>query len=76
MTELGKIIFPNLGGLEFNPPKGFMIGSFVVHFYGVIIGLGLLLAAIYGLKRAKQFGIKQDDIYDGILFFFDIDSLP
>ncbi|MBR0446165.1 MAG: prolipoprotein diacylglyceryl transferase [Oscillospiraceae bacterium] len=68
MTELGKIIFPNLGGLEFNPPKGFMIGSFVVHFYGVIIGLGLLLAAIYGLKRAKQFGIKQDDIYDGILW--------
>ena len=70
MTDLGKIIFPGLGGLELNPPKGFYIPGtdFVIHFYGVIIVVGLLLAAIYGLKRSKQFGIKQDDIYDGILW--------
>ena len=72
MTDLGKIIFPGLGGLEFNPPKGFMIGDFMIHFYGVIIGFGLLLAAIYGLKRAKQFGIKQDDIYDGIIWILPL----
>ena len=70
MTKLGNIIFPGLGGLELDPPKGFTIPGtdFMIHFYAMIIVSGLLLAAIYGLKRAKQFGIKQDDIYDGILW--------
>ena len=70
MSELGKIIFPGLGGLELDPPKGFTIPGtdFMIHFYALIIVTGLLLAAIYGLKRAKQFGIKQDDIYDGIIW--------
>ena len=70
MNDLGKIIFPGLGGLELNPPRGFTIPgtTFTVYFYGVIIVLGLVLAAIYGMKRAKQFGIKQDDIMDGILW--------
>ena len=64
MTDLGKIIFPGLGGLELNPPRGFNIPgtSFTIYFYGVSIVVGLMLAAIYGLKRAKRFGIKQDDI--------------
>lgn len=58
--------FPGLG-LELNPPKGFSIGSLSIHFYGMIIALGLLLAVIYGLKRSKQFGLKEDDILDGVL---------
>ena len=61
-----NISFP-VFGLELNPPKGFSLGSLDVRFYGVIIALGLLLAVIYGLKRGKQFGIKEDDILDGIL---------
>ncbi len=61
-----KISFP-LFGLELNPPRGFSLGSLDVRFYGIIIALGLLLAVIYGLKRGKQFGIKEDDILDGIL---------
>lgn len=70
MTQLGKIIFPGLGGLQFDPPKGFTIPGtdFMIHYYAVIITFGMLLAAIYGLKRAKQFGIKQDDIYDGVIW--------
>ena len=62
------ITFPGLGGLNINPPDHFSIGSFPVYFYGVIIALGLVLAVTYGLKRSRQFGIKQDDILDGVLW--------
>ncbi len=61
------ISFPSLG-LELDPPRGFQLGSFTVHFYGVIIALGLVLAVLYGLKRSKEFGIRQDDILDGVLW--------
>ena len=62
------ITFPGLGGLNIDPPDHFSIGSFPVYFYGVIIALGLVLAVTYGLKRSRQFGIKQDDILDGVLW--------
>ena len=60
------ISFPGLG-IEINPPRGFQIGSMSVYFYGVIIAFGLLLAVLYGLKRSSQFGLKEDDILDGVL---------
>ena len=69
-SETKPIIFPGLGGLEINPPRGFTIPGtdFTIYFYGVIIALGLILAVMYGLKRSRQFGIKQDDILDGVLW--------
>ena len=69
-SETQPIIFPGLGGLEINPPRGFPIPGtdFTIYFYGVIIALGLILAVVYGLKRSRQFGIKQDDILDGVLW--------
>ena len=60
------ISFPGLG-LEMNPPSSFDIGSFSIHFYGVIIAVGLMLAVVYGLRRRQQFGFKEDDILDGVL---------
>ena len=60
------ISFPGLG-IEINPPRGFQIGGMSVYFYGIIIAFGLLLAVLYGLKRSKQFGLKEDDILDGVL---------
>lgn len=57
----------SLFGLEMDPPRGFSIGSLNIRFYGIVIALGLLLAVIYGLKRSKQFGLKEDDILDGVL---------
>lgn len=68
MMYSDSIIFPGLGGLTLNPPDSFSIGSFQVYFYGVIIAFGLVLAVFYGLKRGRQFGIKQDDILDGVLW--------
>ena len=62
----GGISFPNMN-LEMDPPVGFSVGSVSIRFYGVIIAVGLLMAVIYGLRRRKQFGLKEDDILDGVL---------
>ena len=66
---MSTITFPGLG-LELNPPRGFAIPGtdFMIYFYGVIIAVGLVLAVIYGMHRSSQFGLKQDDILDGVLF--------
>lgn len=62
-----SIAFPGLG-LELNPGRSIPIGeNFAIHYYGIIIAIGLLLAVFYGLKRSKEFGLKQDDILDGVL---------
>ena len=60
------ISFPNLG-LEFNPDKVVHIGSFEIHWYGIIIAVGFALAVAYALKRTKQFGLKEDNILDLLL---------
>ena len=60
------ISFPGLG-LEMNPGSYLELGPLTIHYYGVIIAVGLLLAAVYGLRRGKEFGLKQDDILDGAL---------
>ena len=65
------ISFPNLG-LEMNPPSSFSIGSLDIHFYGVIIALGLVLAVIYGMRRQKEFGMRGDDIIDGVLWIVPV----
>ena len=61
------ISFPGLG-LEMNPPSYFSIGPLTIHFYGVIIALGLVLAVVYGMRRSKQFGLTEDHILDGVLW--------
>lgn len=61
------ITFPGLG-IEVNPGRELAIGSFSIHYYGLIIALGLVLAVLYGMRRSKQFGIKEDDIVDGVLW--------
>ena len=68
----GAISFPGLG-FEINPPQGFtLFGKASVQFYGLIIAIGLILAAVYGLRRAKQFGLKQDDVLDGVLWIVPV----
>ena len=61
------ISFPGLGLELGDIPTGFAIGSLNIRFYGVVIAIGLLLAVFYGLKRSKEFGLKEDDILDGVL---------
>ncbi len=68
------ITFPSLG-IELNPPKSFALGPLTIHFYGVIIACGLLLAALYVMRRCKEFGIKEDDFLDGLLWIAPVSVL-
>ena len=61
------ISFPSLG-IEVNPPRTFSVGPVSVHFYGLIIAVGLMLAILYCSRRSKEFGIKEDDLLDGVLW--------
>ena len=62
-----EISFPSFG-ITINPPRSFSLGPVTVHFYGLIIALGLILAVVYACRRSKEFGIKEDDLIDGVLW--------
>ena len=62
-----EITFPSLG-IALNPPKYLQIGPLMIYYYGVIIAFGLILAVLYGCKRSKEFGIREDDVVDGVLW--------
>jgi phosphatidylglycerol:prolipoprotein diacylglycerol transferase len=38
----------------------------------MIIALGLVLAVVYALRRCNQFGFRQDDILDGVLWIVPV----
>ena len=62
-----EISFPSLG-IVLDPPKYLQIGPLMIYYYGVIIACGLILAVLYGCKRSREFGIKEDDLVDGVLW--------
>ena len=58
------IVFPNLG-IEINPsPVAFTVFGKDIYWYGILIALGFVLAVIYGMRRAPQFGLTEDNILD------------
>lgn len=61
------ISFPAFG-IELNPGRSFSVGPLEIHYYGLIIALGLILAVFYACRRSKEFGIREDDILDGVLW--------
>lgn len=62
-----NVQFPELG-LQFQVnPVAFSIGGFNVQWYGVIIGVGFLLAIIYGFKSCKSMNINSDGLFDAII---------
>ena len=65
-SNYSSISFPFLG-LEVNPPRVFALAPLNIHLYGLAVGLGLILAVIYACRRSKEFGLKEDDILDGVL---------
>ena len=67
MSDYSVITFPGLG-IEVNPAKALTLGPLSINMYGLIIACGLLLAVLYATRRSKQFGLKSDDLIDGVLF--------
>lgn len=65
--EYSVISFPSLG-IELNPSRALTLGPVTINWYGLIIACGLLLAVLYACRRSKQFGLKSDDLIDGVLF--------
>lgn len=66
-ANYSTISFPFLG-IEVNPPRVLEVGSLTIHYYGLIIAIGLMLAVLYCCRRGKEFGLKEDDILDGVLW--------
>lgn len=66
--DTSPITFPGLG-IEIDPSQGFTIPGtqFEIKWYGVIIAVGVLLAVLYVMRRAKDFGLTGDDILNMLL---------
>lgn len=74
MSGKGTVItFPILGDdFSLNPGKYFTVFGIDIHWYGVIITCGLLLAVYYVMKRSREFGITEDNIVDMLLYTLPI----
>ena len=62
-----EISFPALD-LVMNPGRSISIGPLTVHYYGAIIAFGLILGVMYACRRSRAFGLKEDDLIDGVLW--------
>ena len=67
MYQYTNISFPSLG-IDIDPVREFSLGPLSIHMYGLIIVFGLVLAVIYCMRRADQFGLTEDHILDGVLW--------
>ena len=67
MYRYTNISFPSLG-IDVDPVRAFDIGPLSIHMYGIIIAFGLVLAAVYAMRRAPQFGLTEDHVLDGVLW--------
>lgn len=45
----------------------FSIGGWNIYWYGILIGIGCLIALIYGMKNAERLGIDKDRMLDVVL---------
>lgn len=66
-NQYSKIAFPSLG-IEIDPDRFFRVGPLTIYIYGILIAIGLMLAVAYAWKRCKEFGIKENDLTDGVLW--------
>ncbi len=72
MMRNAEISFPMFGDWHINPPFSFNLFGLEVYFYGAIIALGFILAALYCAHRASEFGIKADDLYELLIWLIPI----
>ncbi len=65
---MNSVSFPGLGIGEFAVnPDAFSIGGLTIKWYAICICIGLILAFIYGERKASYFGLKNDDFLDLVL---------
>ena len=61
------ISFPNLGWTFEVNRVAFSVFGIDIYAYGLIIGIGLLLAFVYGSRESRKVGLSQDDLLNMIL---------
>ncbi len=62
-----NVSFPFLG-LEFNVnPIAVSFGSFKIHWYGIIIACGLILALVYAYFSAQRFQVDRNKLFDCVI---------
>ena len=69
--NFSTISFPSFG-IEVNPPRTLELGPLTIHYYGLIIAVGLLLAVWYCCRRSKEFGLTEDHVLDGLILVLPI----
>lgn len=62
-----QILFPDLGIDITVSRTAFSLFGFPVYWYGLLIGLGMLVAAVYAVREAKKVKLSQDDLLNMIL---------
>ena len=76
IQRTSAISFPGLfGEFTINPPASFTLFGREIYFYGVIIAVGFLLGIGYCARSAKRFGIREDDVYDLVLWLIPLSIL-
>lgn len=68
MLRGAEISFPMLGDWSVNPPYSFAIFGFEIYFYGVIIAAAFILAALFCARKAAEFGLTSDDLFDLVIW--------
>ena len=74
MMGNGDIAFPNLGIYLENVPKSFSVFGFDVTYYGLIIGLGILMGILLATIIAKRSG-QDPDLYWDFSIYVIISSI-
>jgi phosphatidylglycerol:prolipoprotein diacylglycerol transferase len=64
----GDISFPHLGIYLENVPKSFSVFGFDIAFYGLIIGIGILLGIVTAAHMAKVTGKDPDIVWDFAIY--------
>lgn len=68
MLRGAEISFPMLGDWSVNPPHSFTVLGFEIYFYGVIIAAAFILAALFCARKAAEFGLTSDDLFDLVIW--------
>lgn len=76
IQRTSTISFPGLfGDWTINPPASFTLFGRSIYFYGVIIAVGFLLGITYCAKNARRFGLREDDVYDLVIWLIPLSIL-
>lgn len=62
------IAFPGLGGFKITLKPAFQFFGLSIHWYGVIIALGIVLAYLFAVKKGKKRNISSDTLTDVLLY--------